>query len=84
MPGMSDYGYAVEVDEGYDEAVVRARLALKAEGFSIITEMHVGGSWGPMQARSVNTSSWELGLPPWSRRRSTRAFTRRCTCPAMS
>ena len=47
MPGMSDYGYAVEVDEGYDEAVLRARLALKAEGFSIITEMHVGGLLGP-------------------------------------
>ncbi|MDQ3661247.1 MAG: hypothetical protein M3454_09360 [Actinomycetota bacterium] len=44
---MSDYGYAVEVGEGYDEAVVRARLALKGEGFSIITEMHVGGLLGP-------------------------------------
>lgn len=44
---MSDYGYAVEVVEGYDEAVVRARLALKGEGFSIITEMHVGGMLGP-------------------------------------
>jgi uncharacterized protein (DUF302 family) len=44
---MSDYGYAVEVPEGYDEAVIRARLALKAEGFSIITEMHVGGLLGP-------------------------------------
>ncbi|MBA2366855.1 MAG: DUF302 domain-containing protein [Actinomycetota bacterium] len=44
---MSDYGYAVEVAEGYDEAVLRARLALKGEGFSIITEMHVGGLLGP-------------------------------------
>lgn len=44
---MSDYGYAVEVPEGYDEAVVRARLALKGEGFSIISEMHVGGLLGP-------------------------------------
>jgi uncharacterized protein (DUF302 family) len=44
---MSDYGYAVEIEEGYDEAVLRARLALKAEGFSIITEMHVGGLLGP-------------------------------------
>jgi uncharacterized protein (DUF302 family) len=43
---MSDYGYAVEIDEGYDEAVLRARLALKAEGFSIITELHVGGLLG--------------------------------------
>src|SRR3712207_4865371 len=25
---MSDYGYAVEVEDGYDEAVLRARLAL--------------------------------------------------------
>lgn len=43
---MSEYGYAVEVAEGYDEAVVRTRLALKGEGFSIITEMHVGGVLG--------------------------------------
>jgi uncharacterized protein (DUF302 family) len=44
---VSDYGYTVEVPEGYDEAVVRSRLALKGEGFSIITEMHVGGMLGP-------------------------------------
>ena len=44
---MSEYGYAVEVPEGYDEAVVRARLALKGEGFSILSEMHVGGLLGP-------------------------------------
>ncbi len=44
---MSDYGYTVEVPEGYDEAVVRARLAMKGEGFSIISEMHVGGMLGP-------------------------------------
>ena len=44
---MSDYGYTVEVPEGYDEAVIRTRLALKGEGFSIITEMHVGGMLGP-------------------------------------
>jgi uncharacterized protein (DUF302 family) len=44
---MTEYGYSVEVDEGYDEAVIRARLALKSEGFSIITEMHVGGMLGP-------------------------------------
>ncbi len=43
---MSDYGYTVEVPEGYDEAVVRARLAMKGEGFSIISEMHVGGMIG--------------------------------------
>lgn len=44
---MSDYGYTVEVPEGYDEAVLRARLAMKGEGFSIISEMHVGGMLGP-------------------------------------
>jgi len=41
------YGFRVEVPEGYDEAIIRTRLALKAEGFSIITEMHVGGLLGP-------------------------------------
>ncbi|MBA3431412.1 MAG: DUF302 domain-containing protein [Actinobacteria bacterium] len=45
--GVSEHGYSVEVPEGYDEAVLRARLALKAEGFSIITESHVGGLFGP-------------------------------------
>jgi hypothetical protein len=44
---VSDYGYRVDVPDGYDEAVVRTRLALKAEGFSILTEMHVGGLLGP-------------------------------------
>jgi uncharacterized protein (DUF302 family) len=44
---MTEYGYSVEVPEGYDEAVVRARLALKAHGFSILSEMHVGGMLGP-------------------------------------
>jgi uncharacterized protein (DUF302 family) len=44
---VSDYGYSVEVAEGYDEAIVRARLALRAEGFSILSEMHVGGLLGP-------------------------------------
>jgi uncharacterized protein (DUF302 family) len=44
---MTEYGYTVEVPEGYDEAVVRARLALKANGFSILSEMHVGGMLGP-------------------------------------
>ena len=44
---MTDYGYSVEVLDGYDEAVVRTRLALRAEGFSILTEMHVGGLLGP-------------------------------------
>jgi uncharacterized protein (DUF302 family) len=44
---MSEYGYTVEVPEGYDEAVVRTRLALRGEGFSILTEAHVGGMLGP-------------------------------------
>ncbi len=44
---MTDYGYSVEVPEGYDEAVIRTRLAMKGEGFSIISEMHVGGLLGP-------------------------------------
>jgi uncharacterized protein (DUF302 family) len=44
---MSDHGYSVRVPQGYDEAVVRTRLALRGEGFSILTEMHVGGLLGP-------------------------------------
>lgn len=44
---MTEYGYAVQVSEGYDEAVVRARLAFKGEGFSVLSEMHVGGMLGP-------------------------------------
>lgn len=40
---MTEFGYAVEVPEGYDEAVLRTRLALRGEGFSILSEMHVGG-----------------------------------------
>jgi uncharacterized protein (DUF302 family) len=44
---MTDYGYQVEIPEGYDEAVMRTRLALRAEGFSVITEMHVGGILSP-------------------------------------
>jgi uncharacterized protein (DUF302 family) len=44
---LSEYGYTVEVPEGYDEAIIRTRLALRGEGFSIISEMHVGGLLGP-------------------------------------
>lgn len=40
---MDDYGFAIQVSDEYDEAVIRTRLALKTEGFSILTEMHVGG-----------------------------------------
>lgn len=44
---MADFGFTVEVPEGYDEAVLRTRLALRGAGFSIITEAHVGGMLGP-------------------------------------
>jgi uncharacterized protein (DUF302 family) len=44
---VTDYGYSVDVPEGYDEAVLRTRLAMKGEGFSILSEMHVGGLLGP-------------------------------------
>ncbi len=44
---MTEYGFSVTVPDGYDEAVVRARLALRSEGFSILTEAHVGGMLGP-------------------------------------
>ena len=44
---MAEYGFTVEVPEGYDEAVLRTRLALRGAGFSIITEAHVGGMLGP-------------------------------------
>jgi uncharacterized protein (DUF302 family) len=44
---MTEYGYSVEVPQGYDEAVLRARVALRGEGFSVLSEMHVGGMLGP-------------------------------------
>jgi uncharacterized protein (DUF302 family) len=44
---MTEYGFAVRVDDGYDEAVTRTRLALRGEGFSILTEAHVGEMLGP-------------------------------------
>jgi uncharacterized protein (DUF302 family) len=43
---MTEYGYTVEVPEGYDEAVIRTRLAMRGEGFSVLTEAHVGGMLG--------------------------------------
>jgi uncharacterized protein (DUF302 family) len=46
---MTEFGYQVEISEGYDEAVTRARLALRAEGFSILTEAHVGEMLGSGQ-----------------------------------
>jgi uncharacterized protein (DUF302 family) len=44
---MTEYGYTVTVPEGYDEAITRTRVAVRGEGFSILTEMHVGGVLGP-------------------------------------
>jgi uncharacterized protein (DUF302 family) len=44
---MTEYGYSVEVPQGYDEAVLRARMALRGEGFSILSEMHVDGMLDP-------------------------------------
>jgi uncharacterized protein (DUF302 family) len=69
---VSEYGYSVEVSEGYDEAVVRTRLALRGEGFSILTEAHVGGLLAPetgTERQYLIMSSWstmttqELGSP---------------------
>lgn len=67
---MDQYGFTVEVPEGYDEAVVRTRLALRGAGFSIITEAHVGGMLGPqtgserqyliMGAYNVQTTEREI------------------------
>ena len=44
---MAQLGYQVEVPAPYDEAVIRARLAFRSEGFSVLSEMHVGGMLGP-------------------------------------
>jgi uncharacterized protein (DUF302 family) len=57
----AEYGYSVDVEEGYDEAVSRTRFALRAEGFSILTEMHVGGLLGPdagEQRRYLIMGAW--------------------------
>lgn len=43
---MTDQGYALKLPFDYDEAVTRARLAFRGEGFSILSEMHVGGMLG--------------------------------------
>ena len=59
---MTDYGYSVEVAEGYEEAILRTRLALKSEGFSILTEMHVGGLLGP----EAGTDRQYLFMGAWS------------------
>ncbi|MGH2698231.1 MAG: DUF302 domain-containing protein [Actinomycetota bacterium] len=59
---MTEYGYSVEVAEGYEEAILRTRLALKSEGFSILTESHVGGLLGP----EAGTDRQYLILGAWS------------------
>lgn len=59
---MTEYGYSVAVAEGYDEAVIRTRLALKGEGFSILTEMHVGGLLG----QEAGTDRQYLFMGAWS------------------
>lgn len=59
---MTDYGYSVEVAEGYEEAILRTRLALKSEGFSILTETHVGGLLGP----EAGTDRQYLIMGAWS------------------
>ena len=65
---MSEYGYRAEVREGYDEAVMRARLALKGEGFSILTEMHVGGMLGPEAGPERQYLIMGAWSPPAARR----------------
>jgi uncharacterized protein (DUF302 family) len=58
------YGYSIGVADGYDEAVIRARLALRSEGFSILTEMHVGEVLGAAsgQRQYLIMGSWSSGI----------------------
>lgn len=61
---MTEYGYSIEVPEGYDEAVIRARLAMKGEGFSVLTESHVGGMLGPeagTERQYLIMAAWNTG-----------------------
>ncbi|MCA1708743.1 MAG: DUF302 domain-containing protein, partial [Actinobacteria bacterium] len=49
----------------YDEAVIRTRLALKGEGFSILTESHVGGMLGPQagdERQYLIMGAWNTGM----------------------
>lgn len=64
---MTEYGYSVEVPAGYDEAVIRTRLAMKGEGFSILTEAHVGGMF---PEAGVDRQYLILGV--WNSQLSTR------------
>ncbi len=62
---MSDHGYAVEIPVTYDEAVIRTRLALRGEGFSILTESHVGGMLGPQagdERQYLFMAAWNTGI----------------------
>jgi uncharacterized protein (DUF302 family) len=62
---MADYGYTVEVDADYDEAVIRTRVALRSEGFSILTESHVGGLLGPQSGSDrqyLIMGAWSTGV----------------------
>ena len=62
---MTEYGYSIEVPAGYDEAVIRTRLALKGEGFSILTESHVAGLLGPEAGEDrqyLIMGAWNTGL----------------------
>lgn len=61
---MTEYGYTLEVPQGYDEAVIRTRLALKGEGFSILTESHIGGLLGPeagAERQYLIMGAWNTG-----------------------
>ena len=62
---MTDYGYTVEVPADYDETVIRTRVALKSEGFSILTESHVGGLLGPESGDArqyLIMGAWSTGI----------------------
>jgi uncharacterized protein (DUF302 family) len=62
---MADYGYAVEVAADYDETVIRTRVALRSEGFSILTESHVGGLLGPETGDAKQyliMGAWSTGI----------------------
>ncbi|MDQ3964828.1 MAG: DUF302 domain-containing protein [Actinomycetota bacterium] len=61
---MSDYGYALEVPATYDEAVIRTRLALRGEGFSILTESHVGGMLPEIgdERQYLFMGAWNTGI----------------------
>jgi uncharacterized protein (DUF302 family) len=66
----AEYGYSVEVREGYDEAIIRTRIALRREGFSVLSEMHVGG----MLPESAGAGRQYLFLGAWSSSVASRAL----------